>query len=333
MRVQGELRSGSRANMLMGVTSNRVDVKRRGARGRARAGAAGRAAGRTLPAADGVPRPPARAGLAGDGAQLRPRLHLRLLGRRRRRRRAAPLRRGPGHRRRPGRPGRQGLRPLAGRAGHRRCSTRRPGPASGVVELVVPADGPAPANVQVLSERSGLPGSMVLDANTVRTVLGMLQGPKISDDAWVHDIRIEDTDEGIDVTLSVGTEERPNVPIAEAKQDLYTRLGRTARRRGAGRHGPAVDAEDRRPHRRGARVRLGRLRGGPAGAPGRGERGRGFGRARQRAGAGGGRPGRAGPSRWTASPATGGSSTAATSATRTTTRRRSRTPRWRCPRR
>ena len=30
-RVEGELRSGSRANMLMGVTSNRVDVKRRGA--------------------------------------------------------------------------------------------------------------------------------------------------------------------------------------------------------------------------------------------------------------------------------------------------------------
>ena len=30
-RVTGELRSGARANMLMGVTSNRVDVKRRGA--------------------------------------------------------------------------------------------------------------------------------------------------------------------------------------------------------------------------------------------------------------------------------------------------------------
>jgi len=56
-------------------------------------------------------------------------------------------------------------------------------------------------------------------------VLGMLQGPRIDDDAWVHEIRIEDTDEGIDVTLAVGTEERPNVPIAEAKQDLYTRLG------------------------------------------------------------------------------------------------------------
>ena len=96
---------------------------------------------------------------------------------------------------------------------------------AGVVELVVPADGPAPDNVQVLSERAGLPGSMVLDADTVRTVLGMLQGPRISDDAWIHDVRVEDSDEGIDVTISVGTEEKQGVPIAEAKQDVYTRLG------------------------------------------------------------------------------------------------------------
>ena len=96
---------------------------------------------------------------------------------------------------------------------------------SGVVELIVPADGPSPDDVQVLSERSGLPGSMVLDADTVRTMMGMLQGPRISDDAWIHDVAIVETDEGIDVTIAVGTEEKPNVPIAEAKQDLFTKLG------------------------------------------------------------------------------------------------------------
>jgi alpha-mannosidase len=53
----------------------------------------------------------------------------------------------------------------------------------------------------------------------------MLQGPRISDDAWVHDIKIEDTEEGIDVTVSVGTEEKPNVPIAEAKGIVFTKLG------------------------------------------------------------------------------------------------------------
>jgi hypothetical protein len=98
-------------------------------------------------------------------------------------------------------------------------------PRGGMVELVTPATEPASPDVQVLSERMGLPGSMVLDANTVRTVLGMLQGPKISDDAWVQDFSIEEDEEGINITITVGTEERPNVPIAEAKQDVYTRLG------------------------------------------------------------------------------------------------------------
>ena len=106
-----------------------------------------------------------------------------------------------------------------------RCSTRRPGPGRAWSSWSCPPTARRRRQVQVLSERSGLPGSMVLDANTVRTVLGMLQGPKISDDAWVQDVRIEDTDEGIDITISVGTEEKPNVPIAEAKQDVYTRLG------------------------------------------------------------------------------------------------------------
>ena len=165
-------------------------------------------------------------------------------------------------------------------------------PRSGVVELVVPADGPAPANVQVLSERSGLPGSMVLDANTVRTVLGMLQGPRIDDDAWVHEIRIEDTEEGIDVTLSVGTEERPNVPIAEAKQDLYTRLG--------ARPDAMVRVAMEQPSTRRIVARTGEVAGygwasfEPAQLehPVEVERDRGIGRARQRPRAGGDRPGR-----------------------------------------
>ncbi len=96
---------------------------------------------------------------------------------------------------------------------------------AGLVELVVGAEEPPGGDVQVVSERTGLPGSMVLDATTVRTVLGMLQGPKIDNDAWVHDIGIEEDDEGLHITVDVGAEERPNVPIAEAKQDIYARLG------------------------------------------------------------------------------------------------------------
>jgi mannosylglycerate hydrolase len=222
--VEGELRSGSRANMLMGVTSNRVDVKRRGA-----------VAERELER-----RAEPLSALFQAPASYPDRL-LELAWREMVRNSAhdsicacsiddvvdAVL-----HRYAEARDIASGLADRAVKTFAR--SLAQPGPyvlnasqraRAGVVELVVPADGPPPANVQVLSERSGMPGSMVLDADTVRTVLGMMQGPRISDDAWIHDVRIEDTDEGIDITIAVGTEEKPDVPIAEAKQDVYTRLG------------------------------------------------------------------------------------------------------------
>ncbi len=223
-RVEGELRSGARANMLMGVTSNRVDVKRRGA-----------VAERELER-----RAEPLAALFQAPADYPHRL-LDLAWLEMVRNSAhdsvcacsvddvvdAVL-----HRYAEARAIAAGLADRAVRTFARSLSQTGPSvlnPAprarSGLVELVVPADGPPPADVQVLSERSGLPGSMVLDADTVRTVLGMMQGPRISDDAWIHDVRIEDTEEGIDITIAVGTEEKSDVPIAEAKQDVYTRLG------------------------------------------------------------------------------------------------------------
>jgi Glycosyl hydrolases family 38 N-terminal domain/Alpha mannosidase middle domain len=223
-RVEGELRSGIRSNMLMGVTSNRVDVKRLGA-------VAERELERRAEPLCALFEPP----------EAYPDRLLELAWLQMVRNSAhdsicacsvddvvdAVL-----HRYAEARDIASGL---AGQALKRFArSLAQPGPhvlnpsqraRSGVVELVVPADGPAPAHVQVLSERSGIPGSMILDADTVRTVLGMMQGPRISDDAWIHDVRIEDTEEGIDITIAVGTEEKPDVPIAEAKQDVFTRLG------------------------------------------------------------------------------------------------------------
>ncbi len=223
-RVVGELRSGARANMLMGVTSNRVDVKRSGAV--AERELERRAEPLSALFLGAAEYPAALLGLAWKemvrnsahdsicacsvddvvDAVLYRYAEARAIG--------------------------SGLAERALKDFARSLTVAGPtvlNPSarsrSGVVDLVVPADGPAPANVQVLSERIGLPGSMVLDANTVRTMLGMLQGPRIDDDAWVHEIRIEDTEEGLDITLAIGPEEKPDVPIAEAKQDVYTRLG------------------------------------------------------------------------------------------------------------
>ncbi len=221
-RWRGELRSGARANLLMGVTSNRVDVKRSAARAERqlerRAEPYAAHFGEVWPARLlelawlEVVRNAAHDSICACSVDdvVDAVLH-----------RFAEARQiGEG---------------VAGRAlGALARSMAQPGPVvvnpagrarSGVVELVVGAEDPPAPEVQVLSERFGLPGSMTLDAETVRTILGMLQGPKIENDAWVQDIVVEEDDTGIDLTVFVGPEERPNVPIAEVKQDLYTRLG------------------------------------------------------------------------------------------------------------
>jgi hypothetical protein len=223
-RVQGELRSGYRANMLMGVTSNRVDVKRQGALAERELERRAEPLCALFEPADAYP---SRLLEIAWREMVRNSAHDSICACSVDDVVDAVL-----HRYAEARTIAAGLADRAVKAFAR--SLAEPGPSvlnmssrarSGVVELIVPADGPAPDDVQVLSERSGLPGSMVLDADTVRTMMGMLQGPRISDDAWIHDVVIVENDEGIDVTISVGTQEKPNVPIAEAKQDLFTKLG------------------------------------------------------------------------------------------------------------
>ena len=96
---------------------------------------------------------------------------------------------------------------------------------SGAIELVVTGDDIDLSSAQVLSESVGFPGTMTLDADTVRTVLGLLQGPKIENDSWIQDVTVTDEDDGLHLSLLIGPEEVPGVPIAEAKQDVYTALG------------------------------------------------------------------------------------------------------------
>jgi alpha-mannosidase len=221
---KGELRSGSRSNMLMGVTSNRVDVKRMGALAERELERRAEPLSALFLPASSWP------------TQL---LHLAW----------KEMVRNSAHdsicacsvddvvdavlyRYAEARTIAEGLTARAIRSFAQSLS--EPGlyvlnasqrSRSGVVELVVSAAEPAAPDVQVISERLGLPGSMVLDHETVRTVMGMMQGPKIDDDAWIHGITVEEDDEGIDITIAVGMEEKPNVPITAVKRDILTRLG------------------------------------------------------------------------------------------------------------
>jgi len=222
--VQGELRSGFRANMLMGVTSNRVDVKRRGW------DAERELERRAEPLAALFQAPseyPQRMLELAWKEMVRNSAHDSICACS-----VDDVNDAVMHRYAEARTIATGLADRATKAfalslpeAGPYVLNAIPRPRAATVELVVPAAEPASADVQVISERTALPGSMVLDTQTVRTVLGMLQGPQIDHDAWIHEVIVEEDEEGISITLSVGSEERHNVKIAEAKQDIYTRIG------------------------------------------------------------------------------------------------------------
>ncbi|HMK63317.1 MAG TPA: hypothetical protein VK386_06840, partial [Acidimicrobiales bacterium] len=102
---------------------------------------------------------------------------------------------------------------------------------STVVEMVVPGEE-VPEGAQPLPDvpgAFGIPrglGAMTLDAAAVRTLLGMLpSGSQVDTHTWIQDVVVDEDDSGIDITVSFGGEERFDVPISSIKQDLYTRLG------------------------------------------------------------------------------------------------------------
>ncbi len=220
---KGELRSGFRADMLMGVTSNRVDVKRTG--------------GRALRELERRAEP--LAALFQPPSQW-PRRQLDLAWKEIVRNSAhdsicacsvddvvdAVV-----HRYAEARTIASGLaeRATAALAG----SLAEPGwyvlnaahhPRSGIVEMDVGGHQPQEGHFQVLEESSGHMGSMELDADTVRTLLGMLQSPQLEHDMWLHDIVVEEDEAAIVISLVTGHEQRHDVPIVEAKRDIYARL-------------------------------------------------------------------------------------------------------------
>ena len=94
----------------------------------------------------------------------------------------------------------------------------------GMVEVVIPAAGQADEHTQVLSERYGLPGMMTFDGETVKNMLGLIQGARIDTDMYVTDVTLGEDATGLDITIVIGTEPRDGVPVEEIKRDLFTRL-------------------------------------------------------------------------------------------------------------
>ena len=219
----GELRSGFRSNVLMGVASNRVDVKQAAAR-------AERSLEQLAEPLSALFLPPGRwpasfLDLAWT-LLIRNSAHDSICACSDDEVVAAVV-----HRYAEARQIGEGLTEQALHAVGR--SMARPGPVvlnpsarerSGLVDVIVPVDGEPGPDVQVLSERTGAPGSITLDGETVRNMLGLLQGARIDEEAYVTDVSLGEDETGLIVTLVIGPEPRDAVPVEEVKRELYTRL-------------------------------------------------------------------------------------------------------------
>ncbi len=220
---QGELRSGYRSNLLMGVGSNRVDVKQ--------------AAARSERALERLAEPLSALYLPGDawpGAFLDVAWKLMI-------RNAAhdsicacsvdEVVNAVLHRYAEARQIGEGLTSQAITTiglslSHPGTSVVNPSARdrSGMVELVVPVLGEPGPDIQVISQRAGLPGTITLNGTTVVSMLGLVQGARIDDDTYVTAVALTEDDTGLDLTLTIGSEPAEGVPIEEAKRELFTKL-------------------------------------------------------------------------------------------------------------
>jgi hypothetical protein len=222
-RWQGELRSGARSNLLMGVASNRVDVKQAAARAERSLERMAEPLSALFLPADAWPEPFLQLAWT---LMIRNSAHDSICA--------------------------CSLDDVVDAVRHRYAEARHigealadealaavassmaePGPLvvnpsakdrAGLVEVVVTASGQPGPDIQVLSERAGLPGSIVLDGVTVRNMLGLIQGSRIDNDTYVTEISLAEDDTGLDIAIVLGSEPRDGVPIEEIKRELFTKL-------------------------------------------------------------------------------------------------------------
>jgi mannosylglycerate hydrolase len=220
---QGELRSGARSNILMGVASNRVDVKQAAARAERSLEQLAEPLSALFVAAERWPAP--FFDLAWT-MMIRNSAHDSICACSADEVVDAVL-----HRYAEARQIGDGLTEQALDAVGRSMAAAGPvvvNPSAhdrgGLVEVVVPAVGDPGPDVQVMSERNGIPGTMSVDGETVKTLLGLMQGARIDDQSYVTEASLAEDDSGLDVTLVIGPEPREGAAVEEVKRELYTRL-------------------------------------------------------------------------------------------------------------
>jgi hypothetical protein len=95
---------------------------------------------------------------------------------------------------------------------------------SGLVEAIVAGEEFNDATMQLIEQRGALPDSMVLDAESMRSILSVIQGNRIDDNAWVHAAELTDHGDELALDVTIGTYEVAGVDLAESRQVLLALL-------------------------------------------------------------------------------------------------------------
>ena len=219
----GELRSGARANLLMGVASNRVDVKQAAARTE-------RALERLAEPLCALWLPPHRwpdrlLALAWKEV-IRNSAHDSICACSHDDVGTAVL-----HRFAEARQVADGLaeRALAALA----ASMAEPGPVvvnpshrprSGLVELTLPGEG-ALDGVQVLEERPAVLANHTMKARDLGGLLSQIRSQQLDESTFVNAVDVDEHDDGLDVVLHADSRLRTEFLVEQVKRDLYARAG------------------------------------------------------------------------------------------------------------
>ena len=102
-------------------------------------------------------------------------------------------------------------------------SARRRG---GLIEVLLPGDDTvAGDNAQVLQVRAATLAEHRLVGSELGGILGQIRSQQLDEDTYVNAIRVEETDDGLDIVIEADARLRAEFLVEEAKRDLYARAG------------------------------------------------------------------------------------------------------------
>jgi alpha-mannosidase len=104
----------------------------------------------------------------------------------------------------------------------------------GLVELQLPGDGAGDTGdgtgdetdgAQVLSTRAASQGDLAITGADLGAILGEIRSQQIGDDTFINAIEVEETDDGLSIVLHADARLRTELMVEEIKRDLYARVG------------------------------------------------------------------------------------------------------------